>query len=281
MVVLPSPVPRTLAIRHVPASWERFGKLCEMAPEKSQITTPLKVQDFLASLEGYCFHSKAYQTTTVFLRTLLHSSVHKMWGFVILFFRACDWSGTRTLIHDAWWWILTLQRFSSLHHPAFRCHHSHRTSVSWRPGSPDLTACAGVLALTCWCLNLGYLGFSHCGTPAPSWPGSSPAQPLGGVRPPPQAELWRQPKARRADAWLLLMSFLLSDLCSSEDHVKAPGVTHPSRPLSTDTDPLHAGICLTRKTPLACDIWDLQDDWIAGSWSSLAILWRKTIFIVM
>ncbi|XP_065739030.1 sterol carrier protein 2 [Phocoena phocoena] len=90
--------------------------------------------------------------------------------------------------------VILFLRFSSLHHPAFRCHHSHRTSVSWRPGSPDLTACAGVLALTCWRLNLGYLGFSHCGTPAPSWPGSSPAQPLGGVRPPPQAELWRQPK---------------------------------------------------------------------------------------
>lgn len=142
----------------------------------------------LASLEGHGFHSKAHHTTAVFRRALLRSSVNKMWGFVVSFFPV---PGLAPGLNDARWWILTSQLFSSLHHPAFCYHRSHCTSVSWRSGSPDLTARAGLPALTCWGINLGCLGFSDVETalwnphsplgPAPSQPSTAPS---GGVHPP-------------------------------------------------------------------------------------------------
>lgn len=141
----------------------------------------------LASLEGHGFHSKAHHTTAVFRRALLRYSVNKMWGFVVSFFPV---PGLVPGLNVPWW-ILTSQLFSSSHHPAFCYHRSHCTSVSWRSGSPDLTARAGLPALTCWAFISAVRGFrtwrAHCGIPTPPL-GPAPSQPStapsGGVHPP-------------------------------------------------------------------------------------------------
>ena len=61
MIVIGNPVPRALVIRYIPTSWQRFGKSCEMAPEKSQNTTLLKGQDF-NGLE----YSKSMKSSLIF-----------------------------------------------------------------------------------------------------------------------------------------------------------------------------------------------------------------------
>ena len=101
----------------------------------------------------------------------------------------------------------------------------------------------------------------HCGAPQPS---TAPAGEGGMVStqlPYPQAELYHQPKSRTADSWLFLISFLLSDLCFSEDRVTVKSWCHtPQQASQHRTSPSHTGIHLPRKIPHAHDTQGLQDD---------------------
>lgn len=98
--------------------------------------------------------------------------------------------------------------------PVFCCCQSHHAGVSWRPGFPDPTADAGLLDLTHWSINLGYLGFSEVETALwnprnPLSPAPLPAQPLGvsAHLPISTSRAVPQPKPTRVDSWLVVISF--------------------------------------------------------------------------
>lgn len=147
------------------------------------------------------------------LRALLRSS-EQTWALSVLLIFLCPrlpWHQDFGLLRP----VVNPPCFSSLRHPASCCCRSHHAGVSWRPGFPDPTADAGLLDLTHWSINLGYLGFSEVETalwnPPPRQPSSppSPAQPrwVSVHLPISTSRVLHQPKPTRTDSWLVVISF--------------------------------------------------------------------------